>query len=152
MKYAILAIGAMLALSACASGNALPNVGPRPMDGIGPGGTDFGYWYRDGDGSVDQAFRAHITRRFDFADKERARTELTRDNFNCADIPASASQQAGGMRCTRVYYINDFYHTWSVEFLPQLNEPRVRYTRTATRNPLSNTGGRRREGGLPPAQ
>jgi hypothetical protein len=134
----VLTIAALAMLVSCASG---PNIdmGPRPPEGPGPAGTDFGYWNRDSDGSVDQAFRAFIFRRYDVKDAAQAKADLTKDGFTCEDAKGIDGKPGALLTCIRIYYRDDFYHTWSVEFWPQDREPRVHYTRTATRNPLSDT-------------
>ena len=134
----IIAVTAFALLAGCVSGPDI-NTGPRPPEGPGPAGTDFGWWNRDSDGSVDQAFRAFIMRRYDVKDVAQAKADLTRDGFDCKEGSSVDGKPGALLDCNRVFYHEDFYHTWSVAFMPQEREPRVHYTRTATRNPLSDT-------------
>ena len=80
----MLGIAAGLALAACASSNPIQG-GPRPPQGAGPGGTEFGFWDRDAEGSVDADFRSYVTRAYTAGDAAKARTTLERDGFKCLD-------------------------------------------------------------------
>ena len=51
MKWAMAAVAALALAGACATGPQVQG-GPRPPQGTGPGGTDFGYWDRDAEGAV----------------------------------------------------------------------------------------------------
>ncbi len=113
---------------ACASGGG--SDGPRPPQGVGAGGTDFGYWRRDAEGAVDAAFRVFVTGKYDGGDTARAQTDLTADGFECQDGNRPDGRPVPELECIRVYQLNEDVHAWSVEFWPDEAEPRSRYTRT----------------------
>lgn len=126
------------ALAACASGPEAATTGTRPPVGKGPAGTDFGYWNRDAEGSVDQAFRSHITATYKVADTARAQKTLEADGFRCQDGNRPDGQPVPALECTRQVKVNEDVHAWSVQFWPSEPRPRARYTRTHVRDPLRN--------------
>lgn len=148
MRY-VQALIALTMLASCASSQAVDS-GPRPPEGPTSAGTDFGFWNRDSDGSVDQAFRVFISRRYDIADVAKAKKDLTADLFECKE-GAATGRPGELLDCNRLYCHDDFCHTWSVEFREGDRDPRAHYTRTAMRNPVSETArsrkSRRQPGG-----
>jgi hypothetical protein len=106
--------------------------------GAGPAGTDFGYWNRDAEGSVDQAFRTHVAATYRINETARARANLEMDGFVCQDANRPDAQPAPELSCTRQFKLNEDVHAWSVQFWPSEPRPRARYTRTHVRDPLRN--------------
>lgn len=127
MKMIGLMAGAALLAAACASSGS---AGPRPPQGVGPGGTDFGQWRYDAEGALDAAFRSFITGRYDADDVGRAQDDLTTDGFECQDGNRPEGRPVPELECIRVYQLNEDVHAWSVEFWADDAEPRSRYTRT----------------------
>jgi hypothetical protein len=130
-------IAAAALTCACASGPAL-NGGPRPPQGAGPGGTQFGFWDRDADGAVDADFRSYITRAYNIGDEAKARATLETDGFKCQDGNRPDGRPVPALECERVYAVNDDVHAWTVEFWPKEREPRAHYSRTHIRDTLKN--------------
>ena len=56
----------LLAMAACST-TVINTGGPRPPQGPGPAGTNFGFWDRDAEGAVDQDFRRFIGYQFAYA-------------------------------------------------------------------------------------
>jgi hypothetical protein len=135
MRWTI-AIAAALALTACASDKVAG--GPRPPQGPGPGGTQFGFWDRDAEGSVDLGFRTYVTRTYNVGDEAKARATLERDGFTCRDGNRPDGRPVPQLECERLYQVNEDVHAWSVEFWANEKEPRAHYTRTHIRDPLKN--------------
>jgi hypothetical protein len=133
--WAALALALMAAAGACASGGA---GGARPPMGKGPAGTDFGYWNRDAEGSVDQAFRTHVAASYKMSEAAKARANLEADGFSCQDGNRPDAQPVPELSCTRQFKMNEDVHAWSVQFWPSEPRPRARYTRTHVRDPLRN--------------
>jgi hypothetical protein len=128
-----------ICLAACASDAApKPDDGPRPPQGKGPGGTDFGYWRRDAEGAVDSAFRTFILARYKTEDAAAARAQLETDRFECKDSQRTDAKAAAGLECIRMYQQGDDVHAWTVGFWRGDRAPRARYTRTHIRDPLRN--------------
>ncbi len=121
-------------LGGCASSAGI--VGERPPVGRGAAGTDFGYWNRDAEGSVDQAFRSHITSTYRIADAAKARAALETDGFSCVDGNRPEAQPVPDLECTRQFKLNDDVHAWSVRFWANEPRPQARYTRTHIRDPF----------------
>jgi hypothetical protein len=134
MKRAIAIVAALL-LAACATKVA---GGPRPPQGPGPGGTQFGFWDRDAEGAVDLSFRTYILRTYNIGDEGRARTTLEKDGFQCRDGNRPDGRPVPQLECERLYQLNEDVHAWSVEFWANEREPRAHYTRTHIRDPLKN--------------
>jgi hypothetical protein len=63
----------LLAMAACAT-TVVNTGGPRPPQGAGPAGTNFGFWDRDAEGAVDQDFRRFISGRWQGGQEVEART------------------------------------------------------------------------------
>lgn len=122
--------GLMLVLaSACASAPSVGG-GPRPPQGPGPAGTDFGFWNRDAEGSVDVSFRTYISKTYDYADEAKAKINLEKDGFTCRDGNRPDARPVPDLECERVYQLNDDIHAWNVKFWPNLKEPESHYSRT----------------------
>jgi hypothetical protein len=131
-----MAIAAALMLAACASSKVAG--GPRPPQGPGPGGTEFGFWDRDAEGSVDLGFRTYVTRTYNVGDEVKARATLERDGFSCRDGNRPDGRPVPQLECERLYQLNEDVHAWTVEFWANEREPRAHYTRTHIRDPLKN--------------
>jgi hypothetical protein len=130
---------AAFVLAACASSglpieSATANL-PRPPQGKGPAGTDFGYWRRDAEGAVDSAFRGFILARYNASDALAARKDFETDGFKCRDGNRPEARPVPTLECSRLYKLNEDVHAWTVEFWPSDAEPRARYTRTHIRDP-----------------
>jgi hypothetical protein len=137
----IVGIAAALLATACAT-NPIQG-GPRPPQGPGPAGTQFGFWDRDAEGAVDAGFRAYITRAYNAGDEAKARTTLEADGFNCRDGNRPDGRPVPVLQCERVYAVSDDVHAWSVEFWPGEREPRAHYARTHIRDTTRNYDDRR---------
>ena len=133
-RISVAAVLSGILLGACASNNVI--VGERPPIGRGASGTDFGYWNRDAEGSVDQAFRSHITATYKIGDAAKARANLTADGFSCQDGNRPDGAPVPDLECTRQFKLNDDVHAWSVRFWPNEPRPQARYTRTHIRDPF----------------
>lgn len=134
---------ALLALaSACASDKLAG--GPRPPQGPGPGGTQFGFWNRDAEGAVDSSFRAYITAAYNAGDEAKARGVLERDGFSCRDGNRPEGRPVPLLECERLFQLNDDVHAWTVRFWPNQREPEAHYGRTHIRDPLKNYDEKRR--------
>jgi hypothetical protein len=131
LMAAILA-GLMLA-SACASDKVTG--GPRPPQGTGPAGTQFGFWERDAEGSVDAGFRSYVSRTYNQGDEAAARKALEKDGFRCRDGNRPDGKPVPQLECERLYQQNDDVHAWTVRFWPAQREPESHYTRTHVRDP-----------------
>lgn len=135
MRRVWAALALTVLAGACASSG---NVGARPPMGKGPAGTDFGFWNRDAEGSVDQAFRTHVAASFKVTETAKARATLEADGFACQDGNRPDAQPVAELSCTRQFKMNEDVHAWSVQFWPAEPRPRARYTRTHVRDPLRN--------------
>jgi hypothetical protein len=138
-SVAICVLAALLAIGGCASSglpveSATANL-PRPPQGKGPGGTDFGWWRRDAEGAVDAAFRSSVHGRYNSTDAVAARKDLETDGFKCEDGNRPDGRPVPALECSRLYKLNEDVHAWTVEFWPSDAEPRARYTRTHIRDP-----------------
>lgn len=129
----MLGIAAALAVAACASTNPIEG-GPRPPQGPGPGGTEFGFWGRDAEGAVDADFRSFVTRAYSTGDEIKARKTLEVDGFNCRDGNRPDGRPVPKLECERIYSFNDDVHAWTVEFWPNESRPRAHYSRTHIRD------------------
>jgi hypothetical protein len=95
MKRVVVGLAAAVLAAACAS--APTQGGPRPPQGPGPAGTNFGRWDIDAEGAVDQAFRIFIMGRWDGGQQVEARKVFEADGFTgrmaarCRSSNASAS-------------------------------------------------------------
>lgn len=134
MRLAIAFVAALL-LAACAT---KVTGGPRPPQGPGPAGTQFGFWDRDAEGSVDLGFRGYITAAYNGGDEAKARATLERDGFTCRDGNRPDGRPVPQLECERLYQMNEDVHAWTVEFWANEREPRAHYTRTHIRDPLKN--------------
>ena len=135
MKLVAVGVAAALLACACAS-DPVAGGGPRPPQGPGPAGTQFGFWDRDADAAVDADFRSYITRTYNVGDEARARTTLTQDGFTCEEGTAAAGKPGPALSCERLYRDNDIIHTWTVDFLSSEREPRAHYSRVQRRDDL----------------
>lgn|SRR5690606_1657436 len=117
--------------------------GPRPPQGAGPGGTEFGFWDRDAEGAVDASFRRYINSAYDADDATTARTTLEKDGFSCQDGNRPDARPVPQLECERLFQLNDEVHAWTVEFWTNEREPRAHYTRTHIRDPLRNYDSRK---------
>lgn len=137
---------AVLALAGACVNNPIQG-GPRPPQGAGPAGTEFGFWDRDAEGAVDQGFRAYITRTYNVGDEARARTTLEKDGFKCIDGNRPDGRPVPALECERLFSVEDDVHSWMVEFWPNEREPRAHYSRTHIRDPLKNYNDKRNNRG-----
>lgn len=129
-------VGVVAALMACACASGPQISGPRPPQGPGPGGTQFGFWDRDADAAVDASFRAFITRTYNGGDEAKARTALETDGFKCQDGNRPEGRPVPALECERLFSDNEIVHTWTVEFWPSEREPRAHYSRIQRRDDL----------------
>lgn len=136
MRLAMVALTVLALASACATDKVAG--GPRPPQGPGPGGTEFGFWNRDAEGSVDAGFRSYIMRAYNAGDEVTARATLEKDGFRCLDGNRPDGRPVPQLECERLFQLNDDVHAWTVEFWPAEKEPRSHYTRTHIRDPLKN--------------
>ncbi|MEZ5939287.1 MAG: hypothetical protein R3C52_13900 [Hyphomonadaceae bacterium] len=134
MRTGALIAAAAAFLAACASGGGVG--GPRPPQGFGPAGTNFGNWNRDAEGAVDQTFRRFITERYSSGDWAKARVDLEADGFTCQDSNRPDGRPVPELDCIRLYRLNDDIHAWTVQFWPERPQPEARYTRTHRRDPF----------------
>jgi hypothetical protein len=139
------AVAGVMLLAGCASGPQI-NGGPRPPQGPGPAGTEFGYWNRDAEGSVDAEFRSFIMGRYNAGDEAKARKDLETDGFTCQDGNRPDGAPVPDLQCDRLFKLNDDVHAWTVEFWPSEKEPRAHYTRTHIRDPLHNYDDKKAKG------
>lgn len=130
---------ALAVLSACASqqDRATAASGARPPEGKGPAGTDFGYWNRDAEGSVDQQFRSFILNRYPTMDTGKIEKDLVADGFKCKDAP-EAVPPTPILVCDRLYKEGEDVHAWSVEVVAKAPRARAQYTRVHIRDPNRN--------------
>lgn len=135
MKLVAVGIAVGLMAAACAS-DPLTGGGPRPPQGPGPAGTQFGFWDRDADAAVDADFRSFITRTYNVGDEARAKATLTQDGFNCTDGTGTAEKPGLRLSCERLYRDNEIIHTWTVDFVSNDREPRAHYSRVQRRDDL----------------
>jgi hypothetical protein len=149
MKSLVLVIASVLLFAAGCGSRPLPveaataNL-PRPPQGKGPAGTDFGYWRRDAEGAVDAAFRAYVLGRYSGTDAVPARRDFETDGFKCRDGNRPDGRPVPTLECSRLYKLNEDVHAWTVEFWPSDAEPRARYTRTHIRDPSQDYDEKRR--------
>ena len=129
----MLGFAAALAAAACATANPIQG-GPRPPQGAGPGGTEFGFWDRDAEGAVDQDFRSYVTRTYNIGDTAKARATLETDGFKCLDGNRPDGRPVPALECERLYSVSDDVHAWTVEFWPNEVRPRAHYSRTHIRD------------------
>lgn len=137
----IVGIAAAVIVTACAT-NPIQG-GPRPPQGAGPAGTQFGFWDRDAEGAVDADFRSYVTRVYNGGDEAKARKALEADGFNCLDGNRPDGRPVPQLECERVYAVNDDVHAWTVEFWPNEREPRAHYARTHIRDTSKNYNDKR---------
>lgn len=128
------ALVAAAALAACAS-NVIQTGGPRPPQGPGPAGTNFGFWDRDAEGAVDQDFRRFISSRWAGADLATARKAFETDGFKCQDGNRPEAQPVPELECERVFSADDNVHSWTVRFWPNQDRPEAHYVRLHVRDP-----------------
>lgn len=138
----IVGIAAALLATACAT-NPIQG-GPRPPQGPGPAGTQFGFWDRDAEGAVDAGFRAYITHAYNVGDEAKARTALEADGFSCQDGNRPDGRPVPALECERLYAVNEDVHAWTVEFWPAEREPRAHYARTHIRDTTKNYSDKRK--------
>lgn len=131
-----LMVGIAAGLLACACASGPSAGGPRPPQGAGPGGTEFGFWDRDADAAVDADFRAYITRTYSVADVAKAKRTLEEDGFSCRDGNRPDARPVPQVECERLYSADDIVHTWTVEFWPSERAPRAHYSRIQRRDDL----------------
>lgn len=129
-------VAALLALAACST-SAIQG-GPRPPQGAGPAGTQFGFWDRDAEGAVDASFRSYISRTYDVGDEARARVALEQDGFKCENGDRPDGRPVPTLECERLYSVENDVHAWTVEFWPNEQQPRAHYARTHVRDTLHN--------------
>ena len=110
-----------VALAACST-SMVQTGGPRPPQGPGPAGTNFGFWDRDAEGAVDQDFRRFIGGRWRGGQEVEARKVFEADGFTCRDGNRPDGAPVPLLECERVYSVNDNVHSWIVKFWP--NQPR----------------------------
>jgi len=132
-----MAAAALVLAAGCSSGPQI-NGGPRPPQGPGAAGTDFGFWNRDAEGSVDSAFRTSVMRTYNVGDEAKAQKTLEADGFVCRDGNRPDGAPVPQLECTRLFKLGDDVHAWTVEFWAKDKEPRARYTRTHIRDPNRN--------------
>ncbi len=131
--------GAMLAMAlAACSTTVIQTGGPRPPQGPGPGGTNFGRWDIDAEGAVDQDFRRFINTRWQVGQQVEARKVLEQDGFACKDGNRPEATAVPDLECERVYSVNDNVHSWVVKFWPNQSRPEAHYVRLHMRDPLKN--------------
>lgn len=133
----VAAVIAAATLVACQS-TVIQTGGPRPPQGTGPAGTNFGFWDRDAEGAVDQDFRRFIAARYTGADPLAARKTLEQDGFNCRDGNRPEAQPVPLLECERVYSEDDNVHSWVVKFWPNQDRPEAHYVRLHVRDPNLN--------------
>ena len=138
MRQVMATLTVTLLVAGLAAGCSTTKVtgGPRPPQGPGPAGTDFGFWNRDAEGSVDAGFRRYITRTYNAGDELKARTTLETDGFRCLDGNRPDGRPVPQLECERMFQLNDDVHAWTVEFWADEREPRAHYTRTHIRDPF----------------
>lgn len=141
MRLAMAAVAVLALASACATDKVAG--GPRPPQGPGPGGTQFGFWDRDAEGSVDAGFRSYIMRTYNTGDEAKARTTLEKDGFSCIDGNRPDGKPVPQLECERLFQLNDDVHAWTVEFWANEREPRSHYTRTHIRDPMKTYDARK---------
>ena len=136
MKRALSVFVVLALASACASAAVSAS---RPPQGPGPGGTQFGYWDRDAEGSVDVEFRSYIMGAYNVGDELRAKATLEKDGFTCLEGAIRADgKPTAKLKCDRLYQLDDDIHSWTVEFWNGDSEPRAHYYRIHKRDPLKN--------------
>ena len=117
----LLGIGVALLATACASSPI--QGGPRPPQGPGPAGTQFGFWDRDAEGAVDAEFRSYVTHAYASGDEAKAREVLETDGFACRDGNRPDGHPVPQLECERIYAFEDDVHAWTVEFWPNEARP-----------------------------
>lgn len=128
----LLGLTAALLATACAS-NPIQG-GPRPPQGAGPAGTQFGFWDRDAEGAVDADFRSYVTRAYNMGDEAKAQAALQTDGFTCRDGNRPDGRPVPKLECERIYAYDQDVHAWTVEFWGNEREPRAHYARTHIRD------------------
>lgn len=139
-------LAVLLAAAAAACASQPPGGGSRPPQGPGRAGTDFGFWNRDAEGAVDQAFRTFIMRKYKIADMAKAQKDLQTDGFKCLDGNRPDGRPVPNLECTRLYQLAEDVHAWTVEFWPTDTVPKARYTRTHIRDPMRNYDEKQKRG------
>jgi hypothetical protein len=137
MKIGLVSLSMLSALAlaaACAGGMPQVAKGPRPPQGAGPAGTQFGFWERDAEGSVDIDFRSYIARTYKMGDEAKARATMEKDGFACRDGNRPEAQPVPQLECERLYQQGENVHAWLVKFWPQ-RAPEAHYSRTYLRDP-----------------
>ena len=102
---------ALLAFASACTTDKLAG-GPRPPQGPGPAGTQFGFWNRDAEGAVDSSFRSYITAAYDGSDEAKARATLEKDGFSCRDGNRPEGRPVPQLECERLFQLNDDVHAW----------------------------------------
>jgi hypothetical protein len=128
----------MAAAFAACSTTMVETGGPRPPQGPGPAGTNFGFWDRDAEGAVDQAFRRYINERWAQGQETEARAVLEKDGFKCQDGNRPDGAPVPDLECERVYSEGDNVHSWIVKFWPTQDRPEAHYIRLHMRDPNLN--------------
>jgi hypothetical protein len=123
-----------LALAACST-TMVQTGGPRPPQGPGPAGTEFGFWDRDAEGAVDQDFRRFIGLKWHKGDEAAARKVFEADGFTCKDGNRPEATAVPDLECERVYSESDNVHSWTVKFWPNQDRPEAHYVRLHMRDP-----------------
>jgi hypothetical protein len=126
-----------LALGACAS-TVIQTGGPRPPQGPGPAGTNFGFWDRDAEGAVDQDFRRSIGATWHRGQEVEARKVFETDGFACKDGNRPEATAVPDLECERVYSEDDNVHSWTVRFWPNQERAEAHYVRLHMRDPTKN--------------
>ena len=111
--------------------------GPRPPQGPGPAGTNFGFWDRDAEGAVDQDFRRFIGGRWQGGQEAEARKVFETDGFTCRDGNRPDGAPVPELECERVYSVNDNVHSWTVKFWPNQDAPGIALCAPAHARPQS---------------
>ena len=126
-----------VALAACST-TMVQTGGPRPPQGPGPAGTNFGFWDRDAEGAVDQDFRRFIAGRWHGGQEVEARKAFEADGFTCQDGNRPDGDGGAELECERVYSEDDNVHSWMVKFWPNQDRPESHYVRLHMRDPNLN--------------
>jgi len=137
LAHTLLAGMALLATAACST-TVVNTGGPRPPQGPGPAGTNFGFWDRDAEGAVDQDFRRFIGGRWQGGQEVEARKVFETDGFTCRDGNRPDGAPVPALECERVYSVNDNVHSWTVKFWPNQARPESHYVRLHMRDPNRN--------------
>jgi hypothetical protein len=146
MRKTMITLAALVLAAGCATANPITG-GPRPPQGAGPGGTQFGFWERDAEGSVDLSFRSYVTHTWNVGDEAAARKQLEMDGFDCQDGNRPDGRPVPALECTRVFSVDDDVHAWTIAFWPKEREPQAHYSRMHIRDPLKNYNDKRNNRG-----